>query len=62
KELFLNDLHITVQILKGNITEKDIKSEGENVLDIISPFDLKYLWFCPCTAIKLIGPVFQYFH
>ena len=62
KQLFLNDLYVTIQVLKGNIDLNSIKNKKKAILDANSFFDLRYAWFSPCTTFRLIGPVFQYFH
>ncbi|KKP33211.1 MAG: hypothetical protein A2360_04840 [Candidatus Staskawiczbacteria bacterium RIFOXYB1_FULL_32_11] len=67
KEAFLDDLSATMMILKGELKQKDLylnKNDPEynNYLDALSPYDLRYLWFVPCTAFRLTGDTFKYFH
>lgn len=62
KEVFLNDLAATIAILKGELKQGDIYVKSKDFLGGLSPFDLRYLWFSPCTVFRLTGSVFKYFH
>ncbi len=61
-EIFLEDLSGTMLTLKGKLKYDKSDAVGNNFLDTISPFDLKYMWFIPCTAFRLTGNIFKYFH
>src|SRR3989338_100838 len=61
-DIFLEDLSGTMLTLKGELTDDSLDDKENNFLDTISPFDLKYMWYAPCTAFRLTGEIFKYFH
>lgn len=61
-DIFLEDLSATILMLKGNPKHNKSGIEKDGLLDAISPFDLRYMWFIPCTAFRLTGAIFKYFH
>jgi hypothetical protein len=64
QKMFITDMFVTTQILKGKMNIERLKNRQRNISNIlgIDPLDLRYMWFAPCTVFRLIGPIFQYFH
>jgi hypothetical protein len=61
-DIFLQDLSATMLTLKGKLTHDLSALEDGDFLDTLDPYDLKYMWFIPCTAFRLTGEIFKYFH
>lgn len=61
-DIFMEDLSATMLTLKGKLKYDKPNIGGGSFLNTISPYDLRYMWFVPCTAFRLTGEVFKYFH
>ena len=61
-DTFLDDLSATMLTLKGKLKPEELYIKDKNFLDVLSPYDLRYMWFSPCSAFRLTGEIFKYFH
>jgi len=59
---FLNELAITINLLKNNLSiERDFKSERK-FLDIGDiAYDIRYIWFAPSTSFRFLDSIYRYF-
>lgn len=62
KQAFLNELAITINLLKNNLNiERDFEAERK-FLDISDiAYDIRYIWFAPSTSFRFLDSIYRYF-
>lgn len=61
-QAFLNELAITINLLKNNLSiERNLEAEKKflDIGDII--YDLRYAWFAPSTCFRFLDSIYRYF-
>ena len=61
-QAFLNELAITINLLKNNLSiERNLEAE-KKFLDIGDiTYDIRYIWFAPSTSFRFLGSIYRYF-
>lgn len=62
KQAFLNELAITINLLKKNLKiERNFETE-KRFLDIGDiAYDVRYIWFAPSTSFRFLDSIYRYF-
>ncbi|MDI6592104.1 MAG: hypothetical protein QME61_04230 [Patescibacteria group bacterium] len=62
KQAFLNELAVTINLLKNNLKiKRNLKAEKE-FLDIGDiAYDIRYIWFAPSTSFRFLKSLYRYF-
>ncbi|MBU2635268.1 hypothetical protein KJ841_02235 [Patescibacteria group bacterium] len=62
KQAFLNELAVTINLLKKNLNiERDLEAE-RRFLDIGDiAYDIRYIWFAPSTSFRFLESIYRYF-
>lgn len=62
KQAFLNELALTINLLKNNLKiKRDFETERKflNIGDIA--YDIKYIWFAPSTSFRFLDSIYRFF-
>lgn len=63
RQAFLNELTVTINLLKKNLKiERNFKAE-KRFLDIGDiTYDVRYIWFAPSTSFRFLDSIYRYFN
>lgn len=62
KQAFLNELAVTINLLKNNLKIKHNFTMERKFLDIGDiTYDIRYIWFAPSTSFRFLDSIYRYF-